>query len=72
MQRVTGIGGIFFKSENRARLYQWYEKHLGIKADPQQGTMFEWQQKDGKPAAPPGAFFHATVSTSIPATPASW
>ena len=49
MERVTGIGGIFFKSEDPAKLYEWYEKHPGIKVDPQYGTMFEWQQKDGKP-----------------------
>jgi hypothetical protein len=49
MERVTGIGGIFFKSDDPKKLYQWYEKHLGIKADPQYGKMFEWQEKDGKP-----------------------
>ena len=31
MKRVTGIGGIFFKSENPDQLYAWYEKHLGLK-----------------------------------------
>lgn len=31
MQRVTGIGGIFFKSRNPEKLYRWYEKHLGLK-----------------------------------------
>jgi hypothetical protein len=30
MKRVTGIGGVFFKSENPQKLYEWYEKHLGI------------------------------------------
>jgi hypothetical protein len=25
MKRVTGIGGIFFKSENPDKLYQWYD-----------------------------------------------
>ena len=49
MERITGIGGIFFKSDDPKKLYEWYEKHLGIKADPQYGTMFEWQQKDGQP-----------------------
>jgi len=29
MERVTGIGGIFFKSDNPSELYKWYEKHLG-------------------------------------------
>ena len=34
MKRVTGIGGIFFKSENAQQLYEWYEKHLGINREP--------------------------------------
>jgi hypothetical protein len=34
MKRVTGIGGIFFKSENPQPLYLWYEKHLGIQREP--------------------------------------
>jgi hypothetical protein len=33
MNSVTGIGGIFFKSENPERLYQRYEKHLGIRRE---------------------------------------
>jgi len=33
MKRVTGIGGIFFKSEDPEKLYQWYENHLGIERD---------------------------------------
>jgi len=34
MKRVTGIGGIFFKSPNPAELLAWYEKHLGIERSP--------------------------------------
>jgi predicted enzyme related to lactoylglutathione lyase len=33
MQRVTGIGGVFFKAEDPERMYQWYEEHLGIKRE---------------------------------------
>jgi predicted enzyme related to lactoylglutathione lyase len=47
---ATGIGGIFFKSEDPAKLQQWYEKHLGIKlraeAGPGEPPMFEWREKD--------------------------
>ena len=32
MERVTGIGGIFFKSDDPKNLYACYEKHLGIEA----------------------------------------
>ena len=33
MQRVTGIGGVFFKSKDPERLFAWYEKHLGFPRD---------------------------------------
>ena len=33
MQRVTGIGGVFFKADDPESMYQWYEKHLGIKRE---------------------------------------
>jgi len=39
MKRVTGIGGIFFKSEDPEKLKNWYNKHLGIEVD-QYGSMF--------------------------------
>ena len=45
MKRVTGIGGIFFKSDDPERLYQWYEKHLGIVREPHgQGATFHWRE----------------------------
>lgn len=28
--RVTGIGGIFFKARDKARLLAWYRDHLGV------------------------------------------
>jgi predicted enzyme related to lactoylglutathione lyase len=47
MKRVTGIGGIFFKSDNPKKLYQWYERHLGIKSDPNAGgAMFHWREDE--------------------------
>ncbi|QJX00688.1 VOC family protein [Frigoriglobus tundricola] len=30
MARVTGIGGVFFKSNDPAALAAWYQKHLGM------------------------------------------
>jgi len=43
VKRVTGIGGIFFKSEAPEELYDWYEKHLGIRRTPDgSGAVFEW------------------------------
>ncbi|MCU1284537.1 MAG: glyoxalase [Acidobacteriales bacterium] len=46
MKRVTGIGGIFFKSENKDKLYDWYEKHLGIARMPGNGAMFQWKDAE--------------------------
>jgi predicted enzyme related to lactoylglutathione lyase len=46
MKRVTGIGGIFFKAENPKKLYEWYDKHLGIKGDPNTGAMLHWREDE--------------------------
>jgi catechol 2,3-dioxygenase-like lactoylglutathione lyase family enzyme len=56
MKRVTGIGGIFFKSDNPQPLYEWYERHLGIQREAHgQGASFEWRElrdEDGKEPGP--------------------
>jgi len=41
MKRVTGIGGIFIKSADPARLREWYKKHLGIPVEEWGGTSFQ-------------------------------
>ena len=41
MKRVTGIGGIFIKSADPARLREWYQKHLGIPVEAWGGTSFQ-------------------------------
>ena len=41
--RVTGVGGIFFKSENPDEMKTWYQENLGLNTD-QWGTNFEWFQ----------------------------
>ena len=43
MKRVTGIGGIFFKSKNPKQIKEWYRTHLGLNTN-QYGTVFEWRQ----------------------------
>ena len=35
MERVSGIGGIFFKAKDPNAMYAWYEKHLGMKQVPE-------------------------------------
>jgi predicted enzyme related to lactoylglutathione lyase len=37
---VLGIGGVFFKSPDPAKLHTWYERCLGLKSEPGAGVMF--------------------------------
>jgi predicted enzyme related to lactoylglutathione lyase len=43
MKRVTGIGGVFFKARDAAKLRAWYEQHLGFKIEDYGGTHFKWR-----------------------------
>jgi predicted enzyme related to lactoylglutathione lyase len=42
MERVTGIGGIFFKAKDPKALAAWYREHLGLDAT-DFGAIFRWQ-----------------------------
>lgn len=42
MKRVTGIGGIFFKSEDPQKMREWYGKHLGLDVS-EWGATFRWR-----------------------------
>jgi predicted enzyme related to lactoylglutathione lyase len=46
MKRVTGIGGIFFKSADAAKLQDWYRKHLGIAVTDWGGAVFNWREAE--------------------------
>jgi len=41
MAKVTGFGGIFFKSRDPKALGEWYAKHLGLPVDDWGGARFE-------------------------------
>ncbi len=43
--RILGIGGIFFKSEKRQQLQEWYAKNLGL-SDSGHGVMLPWREQD--------------------------
>jgi predicted enzyme related to lactoylglutathione lyase len=43
MQRVIGLGGVFFKSAQPQVLRSWYHKHLGIAVE-DWGSMFNLKQ----------------------------
>ena len=43
MARITGIGGVFFKSRNdNAALATWYQKHLGLPLEGFGGAVLRW------------------------------
>jgi len=46
MARITGIGGVFFKSRNdNAALAAWYQKHLGMRLESFGGAVLKWPDK---------------------------
>jgi predicted enzyme related to lactoylglutathione lyase len=47
MERVTGIGGVFFRSKDPAALGQWYKDHLGIDLVPADYSQKPWSQEEG-------------------------
>jgi glyoxylase I family protein len=47
MQRVTGIGGVFFAAMDAEALQRWYAEHLGVEAPPPSYDEREWQQQAG-------------------------
>ena len=53
MQRVTGIGGLFFRSKDPEALGQWYQRHLGINLVPGDDTQEPWSQEAGPTAFAP-------------------
>jgi len=43
MAKITGIGGVFFKSNgDHAELAAWYRKHLGMKLEDWGGAILKW------------------------------
>ena len=47
MEKVTGIGGFFFRAENPEELGRWYKDHLGVDLAPQYSGGAPWQQEAG-------------------------
>ena len=43
MAKITGIGGVFFKSKgDSAALAAWYQRHLGMPAEAWGGAILRW------------------------------
>ena len=53
MQKVTGIGGFFFRAEDPNALAEWYKKHLGVELVPSDYNQKPWLQEAGPMAFAP-------------------
>jgi len=53
MEKVTGIGGFFFRAKDPKALGLWYEQHLGILPIPTSYGATGWQQEAGATAFAP-------------------
>ncbi len=68
MERVTGIGGVFFRSKAPDALSEWYERHLGVTRTPTSYDAPVWLQEPGPTISAPMAdsdFFRADAQLSI-------
>lgn len=51
MAKVTGIGGVFFKAKDPAKLKAWYAEHLGMDFEPWGGVLFRWKDDEATQSA---------------------
>jgi glyoxylase I family protein len=47
MNRITGIGGFFFRAKNPEAMAQWYKDHFGIDLVPSDYGQKSWSQEAG-------------------------
>ena len=53
MEKVTGIGGFFFRAKDPKALAKWYEDHLGVSQIPTSYGGTPWRQEAGTTAFAP-------------------
>ncbi len=53
MEKVTGIGGFFFRAKDPKALGLWYQQHLGVSLIPTSHEESPWQQEAGPTAFAP-------------------
>jgi len=53
MEKVTGIGGLFFRAHDPKALASWYQQHLGISLTPSSAGEHAWEQEAGPTAFTP-------------------
>ena len=47
MEKVTGIGGIFFRAKDPEMLADWYEQNLGVGKTPDEYGVVGWRPNGG-------------------------
>lgn len=47
MERVNGIGGLFFRAHDPSGLAEWYQQHLGVRKTPESYEEEPWWQERG-------------------------
>src|SRR5580765_4386054 len=47
MEKVTGIGGLFFRAHDPKALASWYQQHLGVSLTPSSEADPVWEQEAG-------------------------
>ncbi len=53
MEKVAGIGGLFFRARDPAGLSRWYHQHLGVAPTPSSYEELPWRQEAGPTAFAP-------------------
>ena len=68
MKRVTGIGGIFFKSADPQALSAWYRDHLGLETTDWGGAIFPWGGEGSLPGMTLWSPFKQDTTYMAPST----
>jgi predicted enzyme related to lactoylglutathione lyase len=53
MEKVTGLGGVFFRARDPKALAAWYRDHLGVAPIPESYDVRPWHQEAGPTAFGP-------------------
>jgi hypothetical protein len=62
IEKVTGIGGLFFRAHDPTALGSWYQQHLGVSLTPLSYEESVWQQAGGDPPFSVLSLRRATIS----------
>jgi len=69
MEKVQGIGGVFFRARDPGALADWYERHLGIPKTPTDMTTPPWISGEGVTVFAPFAadtdYFQASAQVML-------